>query len=152
MSKMKIKNCLLNLARKRSLPGIRLVLVESEDKSPTGVCSRDNGRWEFDDRQLFPRVLLWRRAEKRGVGVVGWECGVSRELFQMGRITACRWVWWVKRRKPMKQKRKGMIAGAKSLSRREGRRSSAYLELDRSLSSLPVATGIKAEHVGTDTE
>lgn len=40
---MKIKNCLLNLAKKRSLPMIRLVLVESEDKCLTGVCSNSNG-------------------------------------------------------------------------------------------------------------
>lgn len=44
LSKIKIKNCLLNLARKRSLPTIRLALVESENKSLTGMCSRNNGR------------------------------------------------------------------------------------------------------------
>jgi hypothetical protein len=42
MSKIKIKNYLLNLARKRSLMTIRLVSVESEDKSITGVYSRNN--------------------------------------------------------------------------------------------------------------
>lgn len=44
-SKVKIKNCLLKLARKRLLPIIiRLVLVGSEDKSLAGVCSRNNER------------------------------------------------------------------------------------------------------------
>lgn len=44
LSKMKIKNYLLNLARKRSLPTITLVLVESENKSLTGMHSRNTGR------------------------------------------------------------------------------------------------------------
>lgn len=44
-SKVKIENCLLKLARKRFLPIIiRLVLVGSEDKSLTRVCSRNNER------------------------------------------------------------------------------------------------------------
>lgn len=45
-----------------------------------------------------------------------------------------------------------MIVGAKFLSRREGRRFSVYLELDRSLSSLFVVIGIKVEYVGIDIE
>ena len=44
MTKMKFKNCLLNLARKTSLPTVRLVLVEAKDKSLTGMCSRNDRR------------------------------------------------------------------------------------------------------------
>lgn len=73
----------------------------------------------------FQENCYKKKSREMGGGSCGIGTWVTRDLFQMGHITAWGWVWCIKSRKLMMQKRKGIIAEAESLNTREGTRFSA---------------------------